>query len=104
MCLHVCSVAQHINIVALGTSARPALFVTQLTMDMAFAERCDYVCQVVNNELERTVMLVCSILSSMRGGAVLDHHRLPYTDTLVLVWNLCGGAIHIPVLPISTLL
>ena len=89
MCLHVRSVAQNINIAALGTSASTASFVTvQLTMDWAFAERCDYVCQVVNNELERTVMLVCSILSSMRGGAVLDHHRLPYRDTRVRGWNL----------------
>ena len=67
--------AQHINIVALGTRARPATFVTvQLTMDWAVAEWCDYVCQVVNDELERTVMLVCSILSLMRGGAVLDQN------------------------------
>ena len=104
MCLHVRSVAQNLNIVALGTSARPASFVTVHGLITVVANRCDYVCQALNDGLDRTVMLICSILSSMRGGAVLDHHRLPYRDTLVLVWNLCGGAIHIPVLPISTLL
>ena len=47
---------QRINTVAQGARARPASFVTvQLTMDWAVAERCDYVCQVVNEGLERTV-------------------------------------------------
>ena len=76
----------------------------QLRKISAFAIRCDYVFQAVNDGLDRTVMLICSILSSMRGGAVLDHHRLPYKDTRVRVWNLCGGAIRIPVLPMSLLL